>query len=61
MVRFAKPNCPILADLAYVSPILFVVILLSCALSNYCSHTHIVAHIGCIDIAGALLVSVKNV
>jgi hypothetical protein len=31
------------------------VILLSCASHNTCSHTQIVAHIGCIDIGGALL------
>jgi hypothetical protein len=55
MVRFAKPDCPILVDLAFVSPILFVVILLSCASYNSCSHTQIIAHIGCIHIGGALL------
>jgi hypothetical protein len=35
----SKLDCPILVDLAYVSPILFVVFLLSCASRNTCSHT----------------------
>jgi hypothetical protein len=34
-----KPDGPVLVDLAYVSPILFVVILLSCASHNSCSYT----------------------
>jgi hypothetical protein len=55
MVRFAKLDCLVLIDLAYVSPILFVVILLSCAAHNSCCHTQIVAHIRCIHIGGALL------
>jgi hypothetical protein len=55
MVRFVNSDYPALADFAYVSPILFVVILLSCASHNSCSHTQIVAHIGCIHIGGALL------
>jgi hypothetical protein len=56
-----KPDCLVLTDLAYVSLILFFVILLSCASHNLCSHTQIVAHIGCIHIGGALLNFLKNV
>jgi hypothetical protein len=52
MVRFAKPDCPVLVDLAYVSSFLFVMILLSCASHNSSSHTQIIAHIGCIHIGG---------
>jgi hypothetical protein len=54
MVWFAKPDCPVLVNLAYVSPILFIVILLSYASHNLCSHTQIIAHIGCIHIGEAL-------
>jgi hypothetical protein len=61
MVRIAKLDCPILTDLTYVSLILFVVILLSCASHNSCSHTQIVAHIGCIHIGRALLDFFENV
>jgi hypothetical protein len=60
MVQFAKLDCPVLADLTYVSPILFVVILLSCVSHNSCSHTQIVAHNGCIHIGGALLDFLKK-
>jgi hypothetical protein len=55
MLSLEKPDCLILANLAYVSLILFVVILLSCASHNSCSHTQIVAQIRCIHIGGALL------
>jgi hypothetical protein len=52
---FAKSDSLVLVDLAYVSPILFVAILLSCASHNSCSHTQIIAHIECIHIGGVLL------
>jgi hypothetical protein len=55
MVRFTKPDYQVLTNLAYVSPILFVMILLSCASNNSCSHTQIIAHIRCIHMGGALL------
>jgi hypothetical protein len=40
MVWFVKPDCLILTDRAYVSPVLIVVVLLSCASRNTCSHTY---------------------
>jgi hypothetical protein len=61
MVQFAKPDYPILTDLVYGSPILFVVILLSCASHNSYSYTQIVAHIRCIHIGGLSWISLKNV
>jgi hypothetical protein len=36
-----KPGCPVLTDITYVSPILFVVILLSCVSHITCSHTYL--------------------
>jgi hypothetical protein len=50
-----KSDGPVLTDLAYISPILFIVILLSCASHILCSHTQIVAHIRCIHVGGSLL------
>jgi hypothetical protein len=55
-----KPDGPVLTDLAYVSSILFVVILLSCTSHNSCSPTQIVAHIECIHRRGALLNFLEN-
>jgi hypothetical protein len=55
MVRFTKLDCPILKDRAYVSPTLIVMIFLSYASRNTCSHTLIVAPLGCIHIEGSSL------
>jgi hypothetical protein len=40
MLRFFKLDCLVLVDLAYVSPILFIIILLSYASRITYSHTH---------------------
>jgi hypothetical protein len=61
MLSLEKPDCLVLANLAYISLILFVMILLSCASHNSCSHTQIVAQIRCIYIGGALLDFLENV
>jgi hypothetical protein len=58
---FTKPDSPVLVDLAYVSPILFVAIHLSCASHNSCSHTQIIAHIKCIHIGEFSWIFLKNV
>jgi hypothetical protein len=58
MLSLEKSDVPVLmvlVDLAYDSLILFVVILLSYASHNSCSHTQIVTHIRCIHIGRALL------
>jgi hypothetical protein len=60
MFQFVKPDCSILIDIAYVSIILFVVILLSCASHNSCSHRQIIARIRCIHIGGSLLDFLKK-
>jgi hypothetical protein len=44
-----------LADIAYVSPTLIVMIFLSYASRDTCSHTLFVARLECIHIGGALL------
>jgi hypothetical protein len=54
MVWFAKPDCLVLTDIAYVSPTLIIVFFLPYASRNTCSHTLIVATLGGIHI-GALL------
>jgi hypothetical protein len=61
MIRFPKPDCPILADLPYVSPnfncydppVMYI---------TYYMFTHkIVALIGCIDIGGLSWIFLKGV
>jgi hypothetical protein len=62
MFRFPKPDCPVLAVLAYVSPN-FKLLWSSCHV-HHVLHVHtykIIALIRCIDIGGAHMDFIKNV
>jgi hypothetical protein len=55
MIRFPKSDCPVLADLPYVSPNFNCYDPLVMYITYYMFTHKIVALIGCIDIGGALL------